>query len=79
MATELTKPQLLALLRIRFGGPSAWCDGTKSRAGGAISRMFNRLVARGYVTGPPYQLTAKGRQATAHIDMRKIVLGGHRG
>jgi hypothetical protein len=57
----LTDPQARALRRIRDLGSMAWCDG--SRAGGAIARMFNKLVDRGLCTSPPYLITDLGREA----------------
>jgi len=57
--TPLTKTQIEAMVRIRDRGPSAWCAG-KGRAGGAVSRMFDRLRDLGMVEGPPYRCTMLG-------------------
>lgn len=62
-AKSLTRTQLGALRRIRDRGSDAWCDGR--RAGGATSRMFDRLEALGLVTSAPYQLTKSGRDVLA--------------
>lgn len=48
-----------ALRRIRDGGAAAWADG-KSRAGGAVSRLFDRMVSEGLCTKPPHTITERG-------------------
>jgi hypothetical protein len=60
--------QRLQLIRDR--GPFAWCHGA-GRAGGAISRMFDRMHDAGLVTGPPYKPTEKALKALAEIEARK--------
>jgi hypothetical protein len=50
-----------ALRRIRDRGPMAWCEG-KGRAGGAVSRLFDRMTSEGLCTRPPHQITAKGHE-----------------
>jgi hypothetical protein len=57
----LTDAQARGLRRIRDLGSMAWCDGY--RAGGAIARMFERMVRRGLCTPVPYQITDLGREA----------------
>lgn len=59
--TALTATQRAALIRVRDNGPLAWCAG--SRAGGAVSRMFDRLAEKGLVTKPPHEITEAGRRA----------------
>lgn len=59
---KLTRAQREGMERIRDRGPNAWA-GWGSRAGGAISRMFDRLAAEGLVEGPPYKVTARGHEA----------------
>lgn len=59
---QLNAKQAAALIRIRDHGSTAWCQG-QGRAGGAVSRMFDRMVAAGLCTPPPYTITDKGRQA----------------
>ena len=63
---NLTRAQIAGMRRIRDRGSMAWCEG--GRSGGAISRMFYRLVAAGLVSGPPYKITAKGRKALAALE-----------
>lgn len=58
MSTERTQAE--ALRRIRDRGSLAWCEG-KGRAGGAVSRVFRRLVNDGLCTKPPYEITDAGR------------------
>jgi len=60
---RLTTAQLDGLQRIRDQGPGAWCPGTKSRAGGAVSRMFDRMAVAGLCTPPPHTITPVGRKA----------------
>lgn len=57
---DLTKAQIDGLIRIRDRGPLAWCE-WRGRAGGAVARMMDRLVAAGLLTGPPYEITKLGR------------------
>jgi len=57
----LSKPQREALRRILDSGPNAWNVGP--RTGGAVARMFQRMVTEGLCTGPPYEITDKGRSA----------------
>lgn len=59
----LTTQQLRTLQDICDRGPYAWCDGVRSRAGGARARMCDRLVSAGLLKGPPYAVTAAGRLA----------------
>lgn len=60
---KLTIDQAHALRRIRDLGSMAWCEGVRARSGGAVKRMFKRMVDDGLCTGPPYQITTKGRGA----------------
>lgn len=59
----ITRAQRDALIRVRDRGPEAWAYGVKSRAGGATSRMFDRLVELGLVSKPPYEVTEAGHAA----------------
>lgn len=61
----LTRKQAEGLRRIRDLGPMAWCNG--GRAGGAISRMFDRMAADGLCTKAPHHITDKGREAVARF------------
>lgn len=61
MSYAADKTQADALRRIRDRGPLAWRDG-KGRAGGAVSRLFDRMSAAGYCTAPPHKITKKGRE-----------------
>lgn len=64
-AKALTRTQIEALIRIRDQGPLAWCKG-RGRAGGAVSRMFDRMEIMGLVTSAPHRLTEHGRQVLQH-------------
>lgn len=64
-AKTLTRRQIDGLRRIRDRGPEAWCDG--GRAGGATSRMFDRLTALGLCTRPPHAITTFGRNVLDEI------------
>jgi hypothetical protein len=66
-AKELTRSQIDAMKRIRDRGPGGWCFG-RGRAGGAVSRMFDRLCAAGLMKGPPFELTPFGEQVLAHLN-----------
>jgi hypothetical protein len=63
----LTKTQIDALRRIRDHGPYAWCKG-RGRAGGAVSRMFDRLADKEFCTRAPHEITAKGLAALIATD-----------
>ena len=39
--------------------------GARSRGGGSIRRMFERLRGDGLLKGPPWKITAAGRKALA--------------
>jgi len=65
-AKHLTRNQVAALTQIRDGGPEAWCDGY-GRAGGAISRMFDRLTSLGLCTRAPHEITRFGRNVLDEI------------
>ena len=58
----MNRTQADALRRIRDHGPLAWCAG-KARAGGAVSRLFDRMAADGLCTKAPHKITAKGRKS----------------
>lgn len=58
-----------AIRRVKDSGPYAWAKG-RGRAGGAISRMFDRMKDAGFVTGPPYAPTPKGVAALAAFDKK---------
>lgn len=57
---KLTRTQIDALVRIRDRGPYAWCPG--GRAGGATSRMFERMAEIGLCSLPPIEITTLGRK-----------------
>lgn len=59
IAKTLTKRQIGGMKRIQRS-PTDWCDG--GRAGGTVSRMFDRMYEAGLVTKPPYRLTDYGRR-----------------
>lgn len=59
----LTRTMADALQRVHDRGPAAWDEG-RGRAGGAVSRMFDRMASFGLVSKPPYFLTEIGR---AHV------------
>lgn len=63
----LTKPQCLMLWRISHYGPSGWCRGL-GRAGGAASRMMDRLKDLGFLGSGvgATDLTPRGRAAVDH-------------
>ncbi len=75
-AKALTRTQADALRRVRDHGSDAWCKGF-GRAGGAVSRMFDRLRHDGLVSGPPYIVTPYGLRVLAvldeHIRAKEIV------
>lgn len=56
-----------ALYRIRDNGPEAWREGF-GRAGGTISRMFERMVGEGLCTKAPHTITEKGKQWLADYE-----------
>ncbi len=60
MSYAADKNQADALRRIRDHGCLAWCEG-KGRAGGAVSRLFDRMAKDGYCTRAPHEITKKGR------------------
>ncbi len=64
---KLTREQIEGLRRVRDGGPYAWCKG-RGRAGGAVSRMFERMADMGLVTRAPHEITEKGRVALASTE-----------
>lgn len=57
-AKGITKTQADGLKRIRDRGALAWCNG--GRAGGAISRMFDRMADAGLCTRAPHTITSFG-------------------
>lgn len=58
MVAQMTETQIRALIPLRNGACAQFT--MQSRTGGARLRMFDRLVAKGICTGPPYYLTAAG-------------------
>jgi len=66
-AKALTLTQADALRRVRDRGSSAWAAG-KGRAGGAVSRMFDRLRKDGLVFGPPYEVSPFGLRVLEAYD-----------
>lgn len=67
----LTKAQITGLCNIRDHGPDGWCR-QGSRAGGALSRMFDQMAAAGYCTEAPHTITPKGRAALTIIKAEKL-------
>ncbi len=61
-AKALTRTQLHGLQRLRDGRP--WDFGAR-RAGGSVSRMFDRMEFAGLCTGAPHRLTMFGRKVLA--------------
>lgn len=59
---NITRTMMEALWRVHKRGPESW-DAGRGRAGGAVSRMFDRMVAAGLVSKPPYIPTPRGLQA----------------
>lgn len=68
-AGGLTRKQADGLRRVRDRGPYAWCEG-RGRAGGAISRMFARMVPLGLVNSPPHEITVFGIKVLDAYDRR---------
>jgi hypothetical protein len=66
-AKSLTRKQREGMVRIRDRGPYAWAAG-QWRSGGAISRMFDRLISAGLVEGPPFKCTAFGLRVLASTE-----------
>lgn len=66
---RINRRQADALRRIDQLGPMAWAQG-RSRAGGSVSRMFDRMKEAGLVKGPPYYTTLLGRKAVRAFDIR---------
>lgn len=58
-----------ALRRIRDYGSMAWCKG-KGRAGGAVSRLFDRMTKEGLCTKAPHEITDAGRAWLNAFDVR---------
>lgn len=68
-ASDLTICQVEGLKRIRDRGPGAWCGGM-GRAGGAVSRMFDRMAREGLCTYAPHKITPFGRRVLIAFDER---------
>jgi hypothetical protein len=66
-AKRLKRNHADAMRRILKHGSGAWCKGY-SRGGGAIARMFGRMVAEGLVRGPPYQVSPYGLRVLESYD-----------
>jgi hypothetical protein len=58
-----------AIRRVKDFGPGGWDKG-RGRAGGAVSRMFDRMKEAGFVTGPPYAPSVEGLAALAAFDKK---------
>ena len=69
-AKALTRTQADALRRIKDKGPLAWCFGV-GRAGGAVSRMFDRMAADCLCTRAPHDITKFGREVLIEKDRAK--------
>jgi hypothetical protein len=54
-------PAQFNYLRRAAAGYANW--GARANAGGSIRRMVERLVRDGYMSGPPFEITDKGRAA----------------
>jgi hypothetical protein len=65
---EVNHTQAAAIERLRDRGVYAWKNG--SNKGGATGRMLQRLVERGFLTGPPYVPTAEGLLALGRYQLR---------
>jgi hypothetical protein len=63
MRFKLTPAMVHYMTAVEQDGPNAWISGNVARKGGAVSRMWDRLVAAGFATPPPHKLTAAGRAA----------------
>jgi DNA-binding MarR family transcriptional regulator len=61
--TRLTLAQRTVLVTARDHGHALANTGMRSRAGGAVVRMIDRLVMAGLLTKPPHKITAAGRKA----------------
>ena len=70
-AKSLTRTQKDGLQRVRDRGPMAWCAGL-GRAGGAVSRMFDRLEVMGLVTRAPHNITEHGRKVLEAAERAKL-------
>lgn len=66
-AQWLTRTQADGLARIRDRGPLAWCE-HRGRAGGAISRMFDRMARDRLCTRAPHEITDFGRAVLARYE-----------
>lgn len=68
-ARALTSAQVFGLTNLRDG--RNW-DYGRGRAGGAVSRMFDRMESMGLVTSIPHRLTDFGRKVlAAKLETRK--------
>jgi hypothetical protein len=62
---NITARQVDALKLLRDEGEALW--GVRSNVGGSRRRMFLRMKERGYVEGPPFKITDKGRKMVARF------------
>lgn len=62
---NITARQVDELKRLRDNGETSW--GGRSNAGGSRRRMYERMKERGYVEGPPFKITEKGRKMVARF------------
>lgn len=67
----LTRTMADALQRVHEHGPEAWCHGTRSRAGGAVSRMFDRMATAGLVSKAPHIPTPYGLRLLSEYRARQ--------
>jgi hypothetical protein len=63
---KLTHAQRRILETARDYGHALAKTGTRSRSGGAISRMCDRLVELGLLTTPPHEITEAGRSVLSN-------------
>ena len=66
---KLTPAMIHYMTAVERDGSGAWDRGA-GRAGGAVSRLWDRLVAAGLATPPPRKLTAAGRAALKAIPIK---------
>jgi hypothetical protein len=70
MRVKLTPAMIHYMTAVERGGPEAWVSGNVARKGGAVSRMWERLVGLGLATPAPHKLTADGRAALKAVPIK---------